>query len=86
MAQHLAVMIGAVTIAVVVMLFAAGVISDFVNHRPTIRMLALAFLILIGAVLAADGLGQHIDRGYVYFAMVFAVAVEMLNLRERRSR
>ena len=86
MAQHLPVMIGAVTIAVVVMLFAAGVISNFVNRHPTIRMLALAFLILIGAVLAADGLGQHIDRGYVYFAMAFAVAVEMLNLRERRSR
>jgi predicted tellurium resistance membrane protein TerC len=86
MAQHLPVMIGAVTIAVVVMLFAAGVISDFVNRRPTIRMLALAFLILIGAVLAADGLGQHIDRGYVYFAMAFAVAVEMLNLKDRVGR
>jgi predicted tellurium resistance membrane protein TerC len=63
----------------------SGVISDFVNRRPTIRMLALAFLILIGAVLAADGLGQHIDRGYVYFAMAFAVAVELLNLRERKG-
>jgi len=86
MTQHLPVMIGAVTLAVIVMLFAAGGISSFVNRHPTIRMLALAFLILIGAVLVADGLGQHIDRGYVYFAMAFAAGVEMLNLRERKSR
>jgi predicted tellurium resistance membrane protein TerC len=67
----------------IVMLVASGAVSDFVNLHPTVRMLALAFLILIGVVLFADGLGQHIDRGYIYFAMAFATAVEMLNLRTR---
>jgi len=83
LAQHLPVMIIAIVLAMFVMLAAAGTVSDFVNRYPTIRMLALAFLILIGVVLFADGLGQHIDRGYIYFAMAFATAVEMLNLRTR---
>ncbi|MGA8660133.1 MAG: TerC family protein, partial [Chthoniobacterales bacterium] len=69
--------------AMFVMLAASGTISDFVNLHPTIRMLALAFLILIGVVLFADGLGQHIDRGYIYFAMAFSTGVEMLNIRIR---
>ena len=83
LAQHLPVMIIAIVLAMFVMLVASGTVSDFVNRYPTIRMLALAFLILIGVVLFADGLGQHIDRGYIYFAMAFATAVEMLNLRTR---
>jgi predicted tellurium resistance membrane protein TerC len=83
MAQHLPVMIAAVTIALIVMLVAAGAVSDFVEKRPTIRMLGMSFLILIGVVLVADGFGQHIERGYIYFAMAFATSVEMLNLRVR---
>jgi predicted tellurium resistance membrane protein TerC len=83
LAQHLPVMIIAIVLAMFVMLAASGTISDFVNLHPTIRMLALAFLILIGVVLFADGLGQHIDRGYIYFAMAFSTGVEMLNIRIR---
>jgi predicted tellurium resistance membrane protein TerC len=83
LAQHLPVMIIAIVLAMFVMLAASGMISDFVNLHPTIRMLALAFLILIGVVLFADGLGQHIDRGYIYFAMAFSTGVEMLNIRIR---
>jgi predicted tellurium resistance membrane protein TerC len=86
MAQHLPVMIAAVTLALFVMILAAGAISDVVNGHPTIKMLALAFLIMIGVMLLADGLGQHIERGYIYFAMAFSTAVEMLNLRVRRHR
>jgi predicted tellurium resistance membrane protein TerC len=86
MAQHLPVMIAAVTIALVVMLLAAGAVSHFVEMHPTIRMLGMAFLILIGVVLVADGFGQHVERGYIYFAMVFAAAVEMLNLRLRSKQ
>jgi predicted tellurium resistance membrane protein TerC len=83
MAQHLPVMIAAITIALLVMLLAAGAVSYFVEKHPTIRMLGMAFLILIGVVLVADGFGQHIERGYIYFAMAFATTVEMLNLRLR---
>ncbi len=86
MAQHLPVMIAAVTIALVVMLLAAGAVSHFVEMHPTIRMLGMAFLILIGVVIVADGFGQHVERGYIYFAMVFATAVEMLNLRLRSKQ
>jgi predicted tellurium resistance membrane protein TerC len=86
MAQHLPVMIAAVMIALFVMLLAAGAVSQFVEAHPTIRMLGMAFLILIGVVLVADGFGQHVERGYIYFAMTFATAVEMLNLRVRSKR
>jgi predicted tellurium resistance membrane protein TerC len=86
MAQLLAVMIGAIILSVLVMLAASGLISAWVNRYPTIRILALAFLFLIGVVLVADGLGQHIDRGYVYFAMAFSMMVEVLNLRSRSRR
>ena len=65
------------------MLVFAGVISDFVNRHPTVKMLALSFLILIGVTLAGESLGQHIPKGYIYFSMAFAFAVEMLNLRLR---
>ncbi len=81
MANDLPVMIAAVVIAVGVMMFAAGPISRFVEGHPTVKMLALAFLILIGVTLLADGLGQHIPKAYIYFAMAFSVLVEVLNQR-----
>jgi predicted tellurium resistance membrane protein TerC len=84
MARALWVMVTAVVLAVGVMLVAAGPISDFVVRHPTVRMLALAFLLLIGVSLVADGFGQHVSKGYIYFAMGFSVFVEMLNLRVRR--
>ena len=83
MAQHLAVMITAVILAMGVMLMAAGTISGFVNQHPTLKILALSFLILIGVTLVAEGTGAHISKGYVYFAMAFSFGVEMLNLRLR---
>ena len=84
MAQQVWVMVAAMVAAVGVMMFAAGPISDFVHRHPTLKMLALAFLVLIGVLLVAEGLGQHVDKGYVYFAMAFSAAVEMLNLRRRK--
>jgi len=81
MAQSIAVMVVAVMLAVGVMLVFAGAVSAFVEHNPTIKMLALSFLLLIGVMLVADGLGQHISKGYIYFAMAFSLLVEMLNLR-----
>ena len=83
MANHLAVMVAAVVLAVAVMMVSAEPISRFVDRHPTVRMLALAFLLLIGLALVADGLGQHIPKGYIYFAMGFSVFVEMINLRVR---
>ena len=85
MAQHLSIMVTAVVVAVIFMMFFAGSISDFVHRHPTVKMLALAFLLLIGVTLMADGFGQHISKGYIYFAMAFSVFVEMLNLRLRRG-
>jgi|SRR5678816_2725079 predicted tellurium resistance membrane protein TerC len=84
MVDHVQVMIAAVIVAVIVMMFLAGPISDFVDRHPTIKMLALAFLILIGTALIGEGLGFHIPKGYIYFAMAFSVAVEMLNIRTRK--
>ena len=86
MAQHLSIMVIAVIVAVIFMMFFAKYISDFVHQHPTVKMLALAFLLLIGVTLIADGFGQHISKGYIYFAMAFSVFVEMLNLRLRRSK
>ncbi|GAA1608379.1 TerC family protein [Nonomuraea maheshkhaliensis] len=83
MVDELGVMIAAVVVAVVVMLFASGPISRFVDAHPTIKMLALSFLVLIGVVLVAEGLDQHIPKGYIYFAMAFSVVVELLNIRVR---
>jgi predicted tellurium resistance membrane protein TerC len=83
MVQDLGVMIAAVVIAVIIMLFASGPISEFVNKHPTIKILALSFLLLIGFTLIVEGLHQHIPKGYIYFAMGFSVFVEMLNLRLR---
>ena len=85
MANHLWVMIVAVVIALGVMLVFAGTISDFVNRHPTLKMLALSFLILIGVMLVGESLGQHIPKGYIYFSMAFAFIVEMLNLRLRKK-
>jgi predicted tellurium resistance membrane protein TerC len=85
MARQLGVMVAAIVIAVAVMLLAAGAVSAFVERHPTVKMLALSFLLLIGVTLIADGLGQHIPKGYVYFAMGFSVFVEMLNLRAKRA-
>ena len=84
LAQQISVMAIAIVISVLVMMFAARAISDFVDAHPTIKMLALSFLILVGTALIAEGLDFHVPRGYIYFAMAFSVAVEMLNLRMRR--
>jgi predicted tellurium resistance membrane protein TerC len=84
MAREVAVMIAAVVIAVLVMLAFAGAISRFIERHPTLKMLALSFLLLIGVLLVADGLGQHVSKGYVYAAMAFSLFVEMLNIRLRK--
>jgi predicted tellurium resistance membrane protein TerC len=81
MAEHVEIMIAAVVIAVLIMMVSANVISDFVNNHPTVKMLALSFLLLIGVSLLAEGLDQHIPKGYIYFAMAFSILVEMLNLK-----
>jgi predicted tellurium resistance membrane protein TerC len=81
MVEQVEIMIAAVVIAVGVMLFTAGPLGRFVERHPTVKMLALSFLLLIGVTLIAEGFGQHISKGYIYFAMGFSVFVEMLNLR-----
>jgi predicted tellurium resistance membrane protein TerC len=85
MAQDLWVMITAVVVAVLLMMAFAGKIAVFIDRNPALRMLAMSFLVLIGVVLVADGLGQHIEKGYIYFAMAFALGVELLNMRARRG-
>jgi predicted tellurium resistance membrane protein TerC len=84
MVDEIGVMIAAVVVAIGFMMAFSGAISGFVSRHPTIKMLALSFLILIGVTLIAEGLDQHIPKGYIYFAMAFSVGVEMLNLRARR--
>jgi predicted tellurium resistance membrane protein TerC len=91
LAEHLSIMITAVVIAMIVMLVAANPVGDFVNRHPTVKMLALSFLLLVGVALIADGLHFHIPRGYLYFAIAFSAAVEGLNLwaagaRKRRAQ
>ena len=86
LANDVVVMIIAIVLAVGVMMFAAGAIGRFVDEHPTIKMLALSFLVLIGVALIAEGAGVHLPKGYIYFAMAFSVVVEMLNLRIRRGR
>jgi predicted tellurium resistance membrane protein TerC len=81
MVQHVSVMIAAVVVSVLVMMVFAKPIGDFVSRRPTVKMLALAFLLAIGMMLMADGFGHHMPKGYIYFAMAFSLFVEMLNLR-----
>jgi predicted tellurium resistance membrane protein TerC len=85
MASHVPVMVLAIMIAVGVMMFAAKAIGDFVDNHPTIKMLALSFLILVGVALIAEGFDLHISKGYIYFAMAFSLAVEMLNIRLRKG-
>ncbi|HEU4385431.1 MAG TPA: TerC family protein [Anaeromyxobacteraceae bacterium] len=85
MARHFSVMVAAMVIAVAVMMAFAGAIGAFVERHPTMKMLALAFLLLIGVMLVAEGTGRHIERGYVYFAMAFSLGVELLNMRMRRA-
>ena len=85
MAEHVEVMIAAVVIAVIIMMLSVNTISEFIGRHPTIKILALSFLLLIGFSLTAEGLGQEIPKGYVYFAMGFSIFVEFLNLRMRRQ-
>jgi predicted tellurium resistance membrane protein TerC len=86
MADDVPVMIAAVIIAIGVMMLSAGAISGFITRHPTIKMLALSFLLLIGAMLVAEGFDQHVPKGYIYSAMAFSLFVEMLNLRAGRRR
>lgn len=86
MANQVWVMITAVVIAIIIMLFSVNTISDFISRHPTIKILALSFLLLIGFSLSAEGLGQHIPKGYVYFAMGFSIFVEFINLRVRQQK
>ena len=84
MVDEVTIMIAAIVIAVLLMMVAARAIGDFVDQHPTIKMLALAFLIMVGLALIADGFGVHVPKGYIYFAMAFSVAVELLNLKMRK--
>ena len=86
LADHVSIMAIAIVLSVGVMLLAAKAIGDFVDAHPTIKMLALAFLILVGVTLMVEGFGIHVPKGYIYFAMAFSVAVEMLNIRMRKKR
>lgn len=86
MAKYVTIMIIAVVIAVIVMLLFSKAIGDFVTKHPTVQMLAFSFLLLVGIFLVAEGLGKHIDRGYIYFAMAFSLFVEFLNLRVKKKR
>jgi predicted tellurium resistance membrane protein TerC len=86
MARSIPVMIAAIIIAVGVMMVFAGPVAAFVERHPTIKILALSFLILIGVMLTAEGLGKHIEKGYIYFAMAFSLGVEMVNMRIRAAR
>jgi len=83
MARDLSIMSTAVVLAVIVMLLFAGAIGNFVNRHPSMRVLALSFLLLIGALLVAEGMGQHINKGYIYFAMAFSLGVELINMKLR---
>lgn len=86
MAEHIEIMIAAVVLAIGVMLWSAGSIAGFVNKHPTVKMLALSFLLLIGVSLLAEALDQHIPKGYIYFAMAFSVLVELLNLKLKKKK
>lgn len=86
LAKHISIMAIAIVFSVIIMLFAAKPISAFVDSHPTIKMLALSFLIMVGFTLVAEGFGVHVPKGYIYFSMLFSVAVEMLNLRLRKKQ
>lgn len=85
LAQHLPIMIAAVVISMIIMLFFSSAISKFIDKHPSIKLLALAFLLTIGILLVAEGFGQHVPKGYVYFAMAFSIGVELLNMRIRKK-
>jgi predicted tellurium resistance membrane protein TerC len=85
MASNVSVMVAAIVLSVMVMMLFAGKVSDFVDHHPTVKVLALSFLTLIGMALIAEGFDFHIPKGYLYFAMAFSVVVEMFNMRVRRK-
>jgi predicted tellurium resistance membrane protein TerC len=85
LAQHVEIMVAAIVIAVVVMMFLAAPINEFIDRHPTIKILALSFLILVGVALIADAFDVHIPKGYLYFSMAFSVGVEMINIRMRRK-
>lgn len=85
MADHIWIMVVAMVLSVIVMLLAAGTIHEFVLQHPTVKILALSFLLLIGVTLTAEGMGGHISKGYIYFAMAFSLAVELLNIRFREK-
>jgi predicted tellurium resistance membrane protein TerC len=86
LAKHFSIMAIAIIVSVIIMLFAAKAIGDFVDNHPTIKMLALSFLIMVGFTLIAEGFDVHVPKGYIYFAMMFSVSVEMLNLRLRKKQ
>lgn len=85
LADDVYIMVAAVMVAIAVMMFSARAIGDFVEEHPTVKMLALAFLVMVGAVLVAEGLGHHMPKGYLYFAIAFSLAVEFLNLRMKKN-
>lgn len=85
-ADHLAIMIAAVVISVIIMMWFSAPLGDFIETHPTVKMLALCFLLLIGVLLVAEGTHHHIDKGYIYFAMAFALGVEFLNLKSTREK
>ena len=86
MADHLSIMVVAMVIAMIIMVAFAGPVSDYVNEHPSMKVLALAFLMLVGVLLVAEGLGQHVNKGTIYFAMAFALAVELVNIREKKLK
>ena len=86
MANQLSIMVTAMVIAMLVMLLSAGAVSRFIDQHPSLKILALAFLLLIGVMLVAEGMGTHVEKGYIYFAMAFSLFVEVLNIRTRKPR
>ena len=84
MANDVPIMVVAMTVAMLVMLVSMGAVGGFVERHPSVKILALAFLLLIGVMLVAEGMGRHVPKGYIYFAMAFSLFVEMLNLRYRK--
>ena len=86
MVNEVAIMVIAVVLAMIVMIIFANPVGDFVERHPSIKILALAFLILIGVMLTAEGTGRHVEKGYIYFAMAFALMIELLNMRFRSKR
>ena len=86
MANQLSIMVTAMVIAMLVMLASAGAVSRFIDGHPSLKILALAFLLLIGVMLVAEGMGSHVEKGYIYFAMAFSLLVELVNMRYRRKQ